>query len=84
MKDLSNDNQADTIKTFNLTSRYLDDLLKNIDTLYFEGMVNHLNCNLIKLIFQIPRPPFWIYISTFQTALFPRKFMINVMTLILI
>ena len=39
MKNLSSDNQADVIKEFNLTSRYLDDLL-NIDNPYFEGMVN--------------------------------------------
>ena len=71
MKDLSSDNQADVIKAFNSTSRYLDDLL-------------NLNCILIKLILQIPRPPFWIYICLFQTALFHPKFMINVMTLILI
>ena len=86
MKILSSDNQADVIKAFNLTSRYLDDLL-NIDNPYFEGMVNqiiHLNCNLIKLILQIPRPPFWIYICLFLTALFHPNFMINVMTLILI
>ena len=86
MKDLSSDNQADVIKGFNSTSRYLDDLL-NIDNPYFEGMVNkfiHLNCNLIKLILQIPRPPFWIYIFLFLTAMFHPKFMINVMTLILI
>ena len=38
---LSNDNQADIIKAFNLTSRYLDDLL-NIDNPYFEGMVNQI------------------------------------------
>ena len=37
MKDLSSDNQADVIKAFNSTSRYLDDLL-NIDNSYFEGM----------------------------------------------
>ena len=42
MKDLSNDNQADVIKAFNSTSRYLDDLL-NIDNPYFEGMVNQIN-----------------------------------------
>ena len=86
MKDLSSDNQADRIKTFNLTSRYLDDLL-NIDNPYIEGMVNqftHLNCNLIKLILQMPSLPFWIYICLFLTALFHPKFMINVMTLILI
>ena len=41
MKDLSNDNQVDIIKTFNPTSRYLDDLL-NIDNPYFEGMVNQI------------------------------------------
>ena len=86
MKDLSSDSQADVIKAFNSTSRYLDDLL-NIDNPYFEGMVNkiiHLNCNLIMLILQIPRPPFWIYICLFLTALFHPKFMINVMTLLLI
>ena len=37
MKDLSSDNQADVIKAFNSTSRYLDDLL-NIDNPYFEGL----------------------------------------------
>ena len=86
MKYLSSDNQADVIKAFNSTSRYLDDLL-NIDNPYFEGMVNqfiHLNCNLIMLILQIPRPPFWVCICLFLTALFHPKFMINVMTLILI
>ena len=86
MKNLSNDNHADIIKAFNSTSRYLDDLL-NIDTPYFEGMINkiiHMNCNLIKLILQISIPPFFIYISLFQTALFHPKFMIYVMTLILI
>ena len=41
MKDLSSDNQADVIKAFNSTSRYLDDLL-NIHNPYFEGMVNQI------------------------------------------
>ena len=41
MKYLSSDNQADVMKAFNSTSRYLDDLL-NIDNLYFEGMVNQI------------------------------------------
>ena len=40
-KDLSSDNQADVIKSFNSKSRYLDDLL-NIDNPYFEGMVNQI------------------------------------------
>ena len=41
MTSLSNDNQAIIIEAFNSTSRYLDDLL-NINTPYFEGMVNHI------------------------------------------
>ena len=39
--DLSSDKQADVIKAFNSTSRYLDDLL-NIDNPYFDGMVNQI------------------------------------------
>ena len=86
MKNLSSDNQADVIKTFNLTSRYLDDLLNIAILILMEWLTKfiHLNCNLIKLILQIPGPPFWIYICLFLTALFHPKFMINVMTLILI
>ena len=45
MKDLSNDNQADIIKAFNSTSRYLDDL-RYIDNPYFEGMVNQIYSSL--------------------------------------
>ena len=41
MKDLYNYNQADFIKAFNSTSRYLEDLL-NIDNPYFERMVNQM------------------------------------------
>ena len=41
MKNLSSNNQADVIKAFNLTSRFLDHLL-NIDNPYFEGMVNQI------------------------------------------
>ena len=41
INDLSSDNQANVIKAFNSTSRYLDDLL-NIDNPYFEGMVNQI------------------------------------------
>ena len=41
MKDISSDNQADVIKAFNSTSRYLDDLF-NIDNPYFEEMVNQI------------------------------------------
>ena len=43
MKDRSSGNQADVIKAFDSTSRYLDDLLNiNIDNPYFEGMVNQI------------------------------------------
>ena len=41
MTSLSGDYQADIIETFNSTSRYLDDLL-DINTPYFEGMVNQI------------------------------------------
>ena len=41
MTSLSDGNQADIIEAFNSTSRYLDDLL-NIETPYFEGMVNQI------------------------------------------
>ena len=86
MKNLSGDNQADVIKAFNLTSRYLDDLL-NIDNPYFEGMVNRIyppELQLNKANTSDTEAPFWIYIYLFLTALFHPKFMINVMTLILI
>ena len=74
IKDLSNDNQADTIKVCNSTSRYLDDLLNN-DNPYFEGLVN-----------QIYPPELQLNkANTSDTeAPFPQKFVINVMTLILI
>ena len=48
MKYLSSDNQADVIKTFNSTSRYLDDL-RNIDNPYFEGMVNQMYPSELRL-----------------------------------
>ena len=48
MKDLSSDNQADFIKAFNSTSRYLDDLL-NIDNPYFEGIVNQIYTSELQL-----------------------------------
>ena len=41
MDSPNHDNQADVIEAFNLTSRYLDDLL-NIDNPYFEGMVKQI------------------------------------------
>ena len=41
IKDLSSDNQANVIKAFSSTSRYLDDLL-NVHSPCFEGMVNQI------------------------------------------
>ena len=41
MLSLSDNNQADIIKVFNSTSRYLDDLL-DIDNPYFEQMVGQI------------------------------------------
>ena len=38
MLSLSNNHQADDVKAFNCTPRYLDDLL-NIDNSYFKEMV---------------------------------------------
>ena len=85
MTSLSGDNQADIIEEFNSNSRYLDDLL-NIDDFSKDWSTKfiHLNCNSIKPMLQIPRHPFWIYIFLFLMVLFPSKFMINAMTLILI
>ena len=86
MKTLSSDNQTDVIKAFNLTSRYLDDLV-NIDNPYFEGMVNQIyppELQLNKANTSDTQAPFLIYICLFLTTFFHPKFMINVMTLILI
>ena len=41
MLSLSDNNQTGIIEAFNSTSRYLDDLL-NIDTPYFEQMVDQI------------------------------------------
>ena len=41
MKSLSRENQADIIGAFNLTLRYLDDLV-NIDNVYFDQMVDRI------------------------------------------
>ena len=42
METLNHENQADVIEALNSNSRYFDDLL-NIDSPYFEGMVNQIN-----------------------------------------
>ena len=72
MKDLSSVNQADFIKAFNSTSRYLDDLL-NIENPYFEGMVNQIyppELQLNKANTSDTEAPFWINICLFLTSRF--------------
>ena len=80
MTSLSGVKLAEIIEAFKSTSRYMDDLL-NIDSPYFEGMVNriyppelHLNNT------SDTEAQFYL----FQTDLFHLKFMISAMTLILI
>ena len=67
MKDLSSDNQADVIKAFNSTSRYLNDIL-NIDNPYFEGMVNQIyppELQLSKANTSVIEAPFLGFISVY-------------------
>ena len=67
LKSLSDDNQTDIIEAFNSNSRYLDDLL-NIYNPYFESMVNQIyppELQLKRLMLQIPKSPFWIYMYRF-------------------
>ena len=77
MSSISDDDQTDIIEAFNATSRYLHDLL-SIDNPYFEGMVNQTyspELQLIKLLLQTLKPPFWIYIYMFLMTLFHPKTM---------
>ena len=86
MKNLFSDNQADVIKAFNLTSRYLDDILI-IDNLYFEEMVNHIyppELQLNKANTSDTEAPFLDLHLSISNDFFHPKFMIKVMTLILI
>ena len=86
MTSLSDDNQADIIETFNSTSRYLDDLL-NIDNPYFEGMVNIIyppELQLNKANLSDTEAPFLDLHLSISNGFVSSKFMINVMTLILI
>ena len=86
MTSLSDVKQAEIIEAFKSTSRYLDDLL-NIDSPYFEGMVNRIyppELQLNKANNSDTEAPFLDLICLFQTDLFHLKFMISAMTLILI
>ena len=61
MKNLSSDNQADVIMAFDLTSRYLDDLL-NIDNPYLKECSTkfiHLNCKKHKANTSDTEAPFF-------------------------
>ena len=83
---LSDNNQADIIEAFNSTSIYLDDLLDIVNP-YFKEMVNQIDppeLHLNKANTSDTEAPFLIYVYLFLTVLFPPKFMINEMTLILI
>ena len=48
MMSLSDDKQADVIDGFNITSRYLDDIL-NINNVYFDNMVSHIYSSELQL-----------------------------------
>ena len=85
MTSLSDDNQADIIESFNSTSSYLDDLL-NFDNSYFERMVNQIyppELQLNRAYTSDTEAPY-LDLHLFLTILFPLKFMLNAMTLILI
>ena len=69
MTSLSDDNQADIIESCNSTSRYFDTLFNIVSLFRRNGQS--------KLILQIPRPPFWIFIYLFLMVLFSPKLMIN-------
>ena len=86
MTSLSDDNQADIIEAFKSTSRYLDDLL-NINNSYFEGMVNQIYppvLQLNKANTSDTEAPFLSLHLSISYDFFPKEFMIDAMTLILI
>ena len=86
MTSLSDNNQADIIEAFNSTSRYLDDLL-NIDNSYFAGMVNQIHqpeLQLNKADISDTEAPFLDLHLSIYNGFVSSKFMINVITLILI
>ena len=49
MMSLSDDKQADDIDAFNITSRYLDDIL-SIHNVYFDNIVSHIYLSDLQLI----------------------------------
>ena len=87
MDSLNHDNQADVIEAFHSASRYLDDLL-NIDNPYFESMVKQIyppELQLNQANNTDTEAPFLdLDLLQMGSFFFFLKFMINVMTLILI
>ena len=84
MMSLSDDNQADVIDAFNITSRYLDDIL-NIYTVYFDNMVSQIYRSELQLNKANTSDTEEAFLDLHLSImiLFLPKFMINMMTLIL-
>ena len=82
---LSDDKQADIINAFNTTNIYLDDIL-NINNVYFDNMVSHINpteLQLDKANTSDTKAAFETCVCKFLMVLFLPKFMISLTTLIL-
>ena len=80
MVSLSGDNLADVIDAFNITSRYLDDILK-INNVYFDNMVSQIylsELQLNKANTPDTNAAFLDLHCPFLMILFLPKFMINV------
>ena len=79
MKSLSRENQAGIIQAFNSTSRYLDDLL-NIDSIYFDQMVDRIyptKLQLNRANSSDTEASFLDLNHVYLIVQFPPKFMIN-------
>ena len=86
MKSLTKEKRYDMINAFNLTSRYLDDLL-NIDNIHFEQMVHRIypsELQLNKANASDTEAAFFDLNLSIHNDTASTKYMINVMILILI
>ena len=65
IKDLSYDNQVDILRhsTQRLDMKMIFLTLPILILKEWSTKFIHLNCNLIRLILHIPRPPFWLHLS---------------------
>ena len=83
---LSVENQSEIIEAFSSTSRYFDDLL-NIDNTYFDGLFSQIyltDLQLNKANSSDTKAAFFGFTFIYcRWGLFPAKFMINAMILIL-